>query len=407
MKDGSPSLRALVDRYDPEVADLTQGGSLRIRVVCGPDSWDVVADRRQARLQAPRGAPDATLTADAASWRRIAKDVRGGLDAFRTGGLTIRRNLHAGIGFLAATSGVTGPERLVFRRTRTSMGTLSHLEAGSGPPVLLLHGLGATKASLLPTLGALAPDFRVIAVDLPGFGDSDKPLAAPYDAPYFAQAMVALLDALDIDRADLVGNSMGGRVALELGLQAPDRARRLVLLCPSLAWLRSRPWAPWLRLVRPELGLLQPAPRRVVEAAVRRIVPGARDGWVAAGVDEFLRAYLTARGRAAFYAAARNIYLERPAGRDGFWTRLPELQPPALFVWGRQDTLVPLAFARHVRANLPGAEHLELDCGHVPQLEMPDEVHRAIRAFLRRSATRRARRDLSAASSRRRSDAAA
>jgi pimeloyl-ACP methyl ester carboxylesterase len=219
-------------------------------------------------------------------------------------------------------------------------------------------------------------------VDLPGFGDSEKPILAHYDARYFASALTALLDALELERADFVGNSMGGRVALELGLSFPDRVRRLALLAPSLAWLRSRPWAPYLRLVAPQLGLIQPAPRAIVEAIVRRVIPGADEEWTAAGVDEFLRSYLTPRGRAAFYAAARNIYLEEPHGPDGFWTRLPSLAVPSLFVWGRNDQVVPISFERHVRRALPRAQHVELDCGHVPQLERPKETHEAVLRFL-------------------------
>jgi len=159
------------------------------------------------------------------------------------------------------------------------------------------------------------------------------------------------------------------------------RLTRLALLAPSLAWLRSRPWVPLLKLVAPQLGLIQPAPRAVIEAIVRRVIPGSYTEWTAAGIDEFLRSYLTPRGRAAFYAAARNIYLEEPYGPDGFWTRLPELAPESLFVWGRQDQLVPIRFARHVREVLPGAQHLELRCGHVPQLERPKETHDAILRF--------------------------
>ena len=95
-----------------------------------------------------------------------------------------------------------------------------------------------------------------------------------------------------------------------------------------------------------------------------------------------LRSYLTPRGRAAFYAAARNIYLEEPFGRDGFWTRLPSLRAPSLFIWGKKDAIVPIGFEQHVREALPQARHLELDCGHVPQLERPRETHDAVRRFL-------------------------
>jgi pimeloyl-ACP methyl ester carboxylesterase len=124
-------------------------------------------------------------------------------------------------------------------------------------------------------------------------------------------------------------------------------------------------------------------PRGAVEAFVERTVPGASDGWIAAGIDEFLRSYLQPRGRAAFYAAGRQILLEEPDGADGFWPRLQALDPEALWVWGRRDTLVPIAFARHVTDALPHARHLELDCGHVPQLERPQRTHAAVAAFLR------------------------
>jgi pimeloyl-ACP methyl ester carboxylesterase len=120
-----------------------------------------------------------------------------------------------------------------------------------------------------------------------------------------------------------------------------------------------------------------------VERIVHRIIPVAENSWVQAGVDEFLRAYLTPRGRVAFYAAARQIYLEEPHGSKGFWTRLAALEPPSLFIWGRHDGLVPIAFETHVKNTLPSARHLELDCGHVPQIERPAETNAAITAFLK------------------------
>lgn len=377
------TLQTLVDRFDP--AAFEAAGTARVRIWGATDKpWDAVIEGDQARLEpADRGRrADAILSADPATWRKIVRDLRGGMAAFRSGRLSVRRDLHLGVGFLAATADGTRPSGLRFRAVDTAAGRISLMESGEGSPVLMLHGLGATKASFLPTITALADNHRVIAMDLPGFGDSCKPLRGGYDAAFFADAAVALLDALGIERAAVVGNSMGGRAAIEVGLRYPERVERLVLLAPSLAWLRSRRWARPLRFVPPKLGAIQPAPRRVVEGIVRRVVPGAREDWTAAGVDEFLRAYLEPRGRAAFYAAARNIYLEEPHGPDGFWTRLPTLKPDALFVWGRQDGLVPIGFARHVERVLPGARHLELECGHVPQLEAPEQTHRAMARFL-------------------------
>jgi pimeloyl-ACP methyl ester carboxylesterase len=378
---GAPDvLRTLADRFDATAFDAPDGTArLRLRIL-GREDWDATVEHGLMRLSPANGdRPDARLAADPATWQRIAGDIRGGMEAFSRGKLKIRDDLHLGVGFLAATSGMDGPERLELGRVRTELGEIALAQAGSGDPVLMLHGLGATKASFLPTVAALAGGFRTTAIDLPGFGNSAMPLRAPYDAAYFARSAVATMDALEIERAHVIGNSMGGRVALELGFEHPERTGRLALLSPSLAWLRERRWAPLLRAIRPELGLLQPAPRMLVDRIARAMVPGGDNGWSAAGVDEFLRGYLTPRGRAAFYAAARNIYLEHP---ETFWSRLRELQGDALFVWGRQDRIVPIGFARHVREALPAAEHLELDCGHVPQLEAPRETHRAVRAFL-------------------------
>jgi pimeloyl-ACP methyl ester carboxylesterase len=377
-------IAALVERFDPDAIDVP-GGAARIRLEVADEAWDAVVDGGRLSLGPASGEPAAVLSADPSTWRAIATDVRAGMSAFARRRLRVRRSLHLGVGFLAATTGSSAPERLRFDALEIpSAGRISILSAGRGETLLCLDGLGGTKASFLPTVAGLADSYRVVAMDLPGFGESSKPIAAPYDASWFARAAFETLDALGVERAHLVGNSMGGRIAIEAGLMDRARVERLVLLSPALAWLRERRWAPVVRVLRPELGLIQMTPRAVVEGVVRRLIPGAADGWAAAGVDEFLRSYLTPRGRAAFYAAARNIYLDEPHGNDGFWTRLADLSPDSLFIWGRRDTLVPIGFRKHVERTLPRARHVELDCGHVPQLERPRETHAAIRDFLRR-----------------------
>jgi pimeloyl-ACP methyl ester carboxylesterase/putative sterol carrier protein len=376
------SLERLAERFDHEAFDPAgERAVIRLATTAGP-AFDVTVSRGRASLGAAKGQPDAILTADDATWEAIADDVASGMRAFRRGRLRIRKNLHLGIGFLAATAAERGPGRLRFRRLRTRSGSYSALEAGVGKPVLMLHGLGGTKASFLPTVAALAPSFRTIAVDLLGFGDSDKPLGASYSPEFQARTLIDLLDALELERSHFIGHSMGGRIALELGFRSPERTIGLVLMTPAVAWLGERRWAPYLRLIRPELGLIQIAPRGVVETVMRRLVPGAESTWGASAIDEFVRTYTTARGRAALYAAARNIYLDEPHGENGFWTQLRTLAPESLFIWGRQDRLVPTGFMKHVEQALPAARHVELDCGHLPQIECPREAHAAIARFL-------------------------
>jgi pimeloyl-ACP methyl ester carboxylesterase len=365
------AVKTLAQRYDPSVADPPL--EARIRLVTGDEAHDAVVSPHGALIEAANGRqPDAVISGAPDAWRRAAD--QGGLASLRRGGLRMRQNLHVAVGFLAGT---TDGSALRLRTYDTSHGAISAAEAGGGPALLAVHGLGGSKASFLPTIGALADGYRVIAVDLPGFGDSVKPLRAPFDAPYFASVMAEVLDAAGVDRAHVVGNSMGGRIGIEMALTMPERVDKLVLLSPAMAWLRPRRWAPIVRLLRPELSLV-PLP---VEPIVRRLFPSG--GWAAAGMDEFLRAYKTPRGRHAFNAAARNIYLDEPHGDDGMWSRLAGLQHESLFVWGRKDTLVPIKFMKHVERTLPEAQHVELDCGHVPQVERPRETHDAIRAFLR------------------------
>ena len=384
MPDAFEPLRTLAGRFDATAFDAPTGRA-RIRLaIRDGDALDAVIEDHRVELEPANGdRADGLLIADPPTWRRIAADVRGGMDAFRAGRLTIKRNLHLGVAFLAATSD-PGPGRLRFHTVPTRLGPVSAFEAGEGPPVVLIHGLGATKSEFLPMVADLAETHRVIAIDLPGFGDSAKPFPAAYDAPFFSSWVESLLDELQIDRAHVLGHSMGGRVAIEFGLRNPDRTQGLILMTPSMAWLSDRKWAAYLKLVRPELGLLQPAPRPIVEGIVHRVIPGAQEQWTRVAIDEFLRSYLTPRGRVAFYAAARNIYLENPDGLDGFWTRLEALQSESLFIWGRRDQLVPIGFERHVRKCLPHAKHEIIDCGHVPQLERPAQTQAAIARFLTR-----------------------
>jgi pimeloyl-ACP methyl ester carboxylesterase len=241
---------------------------------------------------------------------------------------------------------------------------------------------------MLPTMVELAHDHRVLVPDLPGFGDSAKPVR-DYHPAFYASWLEGFLDATGIERADLVGNSMGGRICIEAGLRVPERVGRLLLFAPSLAFKRFREWTPLVRLVAAEIAAMpMVVPRTMVIEALRLMLARPermRDAWYAAAADEFTRVFATSRGRMAFLSAARQIYLEEAHGESGFWDRLPALSRPALFLWGDHDQLVPSRFAPHVEEVLPDARSIVLEnCGHVPQFDQPEQTHRLVREFLGR-----------------------
>ncbi len=217
---GAPprALTALLERFDSDVIDVPSG-TARIRlVVDGEGTWDAVIESDAIALRrAADEPPDALLSADRATWERIARDVRGGMDAFRARQLSVRQNLHLGVGFLAATSDLADDRRLRFDSSDDPARQDLDPLRGEGDPVVCIHGLGGTKASFLPTVAALADRHRVIALDLPGFGDSDKPLVAAYDAPYFADCVARAARRAGIDERppdrQQHGRSGGDRVA--------------------------------------------------------------------------------------------------------------------------------------------------------------------------------------------------
>jgi len=352
-------------------------------------TWQVELRGHRCKVRpSPRGKSDVTIGTDAETWLDLREGRLSGLEAFRQRRLWARGDLDVAVGFegLFRLPDDRAP-LLRIHDVRVRGARISCLTAGHGPKhAILIHGLGGAKSSFYETVAALSPDHTVHAIDLPGFGSSSKPLAS-YDPAFFARHVLRLMDAMAIDRADLVGNSMGGRVSIEVGLLAPGRVRTLSLLAPSMAFRRGRELVPLARVLRPELGALPAVfrPRQVRDGFWRMIArPDRVDpalGDIAA--DEFLRTHRSPTARIAFYAAARQIYLEEPHGPHGFWTRLSQLRAPTLFVWGSDDPLVPARFSRHVASALPDATQVILpECGHVPQVELPEETHGLLREFI-------------------------
>jgi pimeloyl-ACP methyl ester carboxylesterase len=372
--------RSLPERY----LGAEPGFDATWRIVLGDvgHTWEVRCTTHGARARkgATNRNPDVVIGTDADTWNALRRGELSGIEAFTRRLLYARGNLDLAIGFEGMFRLENGRKPLLrIHEVQLPGGRrVSTLTMGTGADVVLIHGLGGAKSSFFDTAAALSTRYRVHALDLPGFGSSSKPATAPYTARWFAETVRETMDALDISRAHVAGNSMGGRVAIELGLRHPDRVAGLALLCPAVAFVK-RTYHPIVRALRPELGLLphQFSRDKVAEhfwslfADPESIDPAVAD----VVIDEFQRIYASAGGRIAFLSSARNIYLDAPYGRNGFYGRLSQLEAPALFVWGSHDRVIPPAFARHVARWLPTAEQIVLEgCGHVPQVERAEQT---------------------------------
>ena len=401
------AFKELPDRYLG--ADHDFDATFQVRIGDVGRTWEIRTRGHACDVRpSPTREPDVIIGTDSSTWLALREGRMSGLDAFSQRRLYARGDLDLAVGFEGLFR-LPGDRDPLLRITEIEIAgaRVSTLIAGDGPEhVICLHGLGANKVSFFETVAALTPDHTVHAIDLPGFGSSSKPALSRYNAPWFGRAVVSYMDALAIDEAHLVGNSMGGRIALEVAFREPQRVRSLSLLAPSMAWTRRRQLVPLVRLIRPELASIPHAPRAAsvraqlwgMFARPERLDPAVAD--VAA--DEFVRTYRSRAARVAFFAALRQIYLDEPHGNKGFWSRLSELEPPALFVWGDRDKLVPASFARKVHEVLPRARQVILEeCGHVPQIELAEETNALLRRHLESaSVTGAARRDRRALSGR-------
>jgi pimeloyl-ACP methyl ester carboxylesterase len=353
-------------------------------------SWTIRFDRGRVRLLRGRDSrARSTIAADPATLAAVLDGRLSGVEAYLDHGLTVRGDLAFALQMDSAFDVGERPFSHPVVKVASVLGVRSaYLEAGppDAPPLLLLHGLGGTNASMLPLLPDLTRDHRVIAPDFPGFGASDAPRWR-YRASDLAAWLRAFQQTVGAPRAIIVGNSLGGRVAIEAGLTNPEMVERLVLLCPSPAFRRMRQFVPVVRLLPPSAMVVPiPLPHRAVVRAVRSLFADSDrlpQAWLDSAADEHLRVMKKYCHRRAFYAALREIYLDAPYGEDGFWERLPMLAPPAMFVWGDHDWLVPSSFEQHVMRALPQAQSVVLpDCGHVPQFEHPNATAALVRTFL-------------------------
>jgi pimeloyl-ACP methyl ester carboxylesterase len=248
--------------------------------------------------------------------------------------------------------------------------SLNFERRGRGEPIVLLHGIGAELCVWEPVLDRLAERLDVIAVDLPGFGQSPPlPEGVTPTPRALADSVAAFMDELGIGSAHLAGNSLGGWLALELG--KTERARSVTALCPAGLW--GAPLDPEgaparggaqraARAVRPILPLLL-ASRRARRLALAHVV---------AHPDRVPRAAATRM--VGSYARATAYEATNAAMRQGHFTGATRIGVPLTVAFGEHDRLI-----RPVRLRVPGARTLVLPgCGHIPMWDRPDLVSELI-----------------------------
>jgi pimeloyl-ACP methyl ester carboxylesterase/putative sterol carrier protein len=383
-----PLLRErLLGIYSPLLADAKAS---MLFSAGGLANWTVHIEN--GRASARRGGPPhptVTVRASLPVLTEVVSGERSGVQAFLDGALTVRGNLALALQLDGLFPGKASDDTRTYTRTVRAGGLETfYLEAGpvDAPPVVLVHGLSATNASMLPLIPALSKDFRVLAPDLPGHGGTEA-TKSPHAARFLGDWLLAFLRETCDRPAVLVGNSLGGRTSLEAALNSADDVRGLVLLCPAVAFRKLRQLVPFVRLVPDEIAALPVrVPRRMAMRGLRGLFADPErlpEAWLEAAIDEFARVITIRQNRLAIFSALRNVYLDEPFGESGFWDRLPSLKPPALFIWGDRDVLVPAGFARFVEEALPNGRSVVLeDCGHVPQFEYPARTAELTRDFI-------------------------
>lgn len=259
------------------------------------------------------------------------------------------------------------------------------IELGEGDqPVVFIHGLSGCWQNWLPNLPVIGQDHRVVAVDLPGFGASPRPVD-DISIRGYAGIVDTLLGELGIDAAAVVGNSMGGFIGAELALVSPQRVERLVLVGAAGLSIQDE-WSD----------------RQLVALRRAEALMAMQGAWVASRSEQFarrpgLRRLLMSLVVADVDRVPADLASEqlRGSGKPGFMDallamsrypiadRLEDVGCPTLIVHGDRDKLVPVRDADEFERLIPGARKLIYKgIGHVPQLEVPDRFNADLAAFL-------------------------
>jgi pimeloyl-ACP methyl ester carboxylesterase len=260
---------------------------------------------------------------------------------------------------------------------------MTYVDIGSGPPLVFVHGLGGSWQNWLENLPHFAKTHRCIAPDLGGFGESE-PVKGEVSIERYARSLRELLDQLGIESAPVIGNSMGGFIALELAIRHPKLVSRLVLVSAAVLWQeyrRARPLVVFANVTEGTLGRLliglQPrlATRPRLRETALRFGGFAKPRKLPRELQREL--ILTARRTEGFLPALQAL-ADYPL-RD----ELPHVKPPTLIVWGDADPLVGVSHAAELESLIPDSRAVVYErTGHVVQAERPERFNADVDAFL-------------------------
>lgn len=247
---------------------------------------------------------------------------------------------------------------------------IHYVEVGSGPAVILLHGLGGSSRAWQTNIGPLAEKFHVFVPDQIGFGKSDKPLVN-YRIRTYVDFLDQFCKQLKIERASLVGNSMGGWIAAAFTAAFPDRVDKLVLE-------DAAGYAPSKDVDPKTFYGLNPTTREGMKVLVTKVFYSKLFHSDAA-IDASIAARLAAGDGYTINSITESII----RGEDFLDDTVKTIKRPTLIVWGRQDGLLPLSDGERFNKDIAGSKLVVFDqCGHVPNLEKAAEFNAAVIDFL-------------------------
>lgn len=256
--------------------------------------------------------------------------------------------------------------------------TIHYVQAGTGPDLVLLHGIGASVYIWRFLFPLLESKYRVTAIDLPGFGQSSKDRLADYGLDSQASRVAAMLTGIGIERAILVGSSMGGAIALWLGKTRPERFDRVITLAPATDHRLVPAAATWLSGFLPMFG--RALNRHTMKMILKRVLARAEriDATV---VNAYLKPFLEDGSSFHTFKAATTLLADRrlPYQLEGIEARV-------LIIYGQKDRMVPMASIVKLKSLLPHAQLLlHPQAGHHIMEDEPTWTAESILAFLSNS----------------------